>query len=173
MRKLRELKSGARYHVSARANRRESVLDSSEIKELFLAVLREAKMKYDFKIEHFCIMGNHYHLIIKPGENECLSVIMKWIMQVFAIRYNRRLGICGHVWGDRFYSRILVDREDFKRIFEYINSNPVKEHFVSDPGSWPYGGLCHHREGRFDILDLLPAWIAELFEAARLAYSVP
>ena len=173
MRKLRDLKAGARYHVSARANRREAILNPNEVKELFLTVLREAKMKYDFRIEHFCVMGNHYHLIIKPGENESLSVIMKWFMQVFAIRYNRRLGIRGHVWGDRFYSRIIVDREDFKRIFEYINDNPVKERFVPEPGSWPYGGLYHHRARRFDMLDPLPQWIAALFEAASPAAAIP
>lgn len=173
MRKHRNLRDGARYHVSARANYGEAILNPSEIKELFLLVLREAKKKYDFSIEHFCIMGNHYHLIIRPGKNECLSVVMKWIMQVFAMRYNRRLGISGHVWGDRFFSRIIVDREDFKRTFEYINDNPVKEHFVPEPGSWPYGGLYHHRTMRFDILDLLPQWIAALFKAASSTYAVP
>jgi REP element-mobilizing transposase RayT len=64
MRKPRELQDGARYHVTACANRKEMILDSRGSKELFLEVLRRAKAKYRFRIENFCIMGNHFHLVI-------------------------------------------------------------------------------------------------------------
>ena len=53
VRQPRELQDGARYHVTARANRKEMILDKGPMKELFLSVVRRAKTKYDFRIENF------------------------------------------------------------------------------------------------------------------------
>ena len=53
MRKSRILQDGARYHVIARANRKEMILDSGAMKDLFLETVARAKQKYDFKIENF------------------------------------------------------------------------------------------------------------------------
>ena len=64
MRKLRQLRKRAHYHVIARTNRRELIMEDKEFKSLFLSVMKEAKKKYDFKVINFCIMGNHVHLII-------------------------------------------------------------------------------------------------------------
>ena len=97
MRKPRELEENARYHVTARANRKEMILETSEMKEMFLSVLRRAKRKYDFRLENFCIMGNHFHFVIQPGRGESLSAIMRWIMSVFAMAYNKIRGFTGHV----------------------------------------------------------------------------
>jgi putative transposase len=85
MRLPRELKEGARYHVTARANRKEMILDTSSMKELFLSVVKRAKRKYDFRLENFCLMGNHFHLVVQPGRGESLSTIMRWILSVFAM----------------------------------------------------------------------------------------
>ena len=59
MRKSRELKDDARYHGTARANRKEMILDSKGSKELFLEVLRRAKAKYTLRIGNFCVMGSN------------------------------------------------------------------------------------------------------------------
>jgi REP element-mobilizing transposase RayT len=85
MRKARKVVQGAHYHVTARANRREFILNSPEMKELFLTVLKRAKGKYKFKLTTFCIMGNHIHFMMKPDENENLSRIMQWILAAFAV----------------------------------------------------------------------------------------
>jgi len=73
MRKARKIVRGGQYHVTARANRREFILNSPEMKDLFLEVLKRAKEKYKFRLTTFCIMGNHIHFMMKPEENESLS----------------------------------------------------------------------------------------------------
>lgn len=172
MRGLRLLRDGARYHVSARANRQEFLLDPKSAKLLFLGVLAEARKCYRFKVEDFCIMGNHFHLIIKPASGESLSMIMKWILQVFAIRYNRRHGLTGHFWGDRFFSRIIEGREEFRRLFEYINRNPCEAGLCRSPLAWPFCGLWHFLHRRSEILGrILPNWLKELYESAVLEFS--
>ena len=59
MRKSREIYFNAEYHVTARINRGEFVLESSEIKELFLSIVSRAKKKYSFKLQNFVVMSNY------------------------------------------------------------------------------------------------------------------
>ena len=163
MRKPRELKEGARYHVTARANNKAMILGKAPMKELFIAVVRRAKTKYRFQIENFCIMGNHIHLIIRPGKGESLSAIMRWIMSVFAMTYNRICGTCGHVWGGRFFSRIIRCFHELVLAFGYIDGNPVRANQVENPMDWIYGGLWHARAGCREILDGVADWMRPIF----------
>jgi putative transposase len=77
MRQARMLKEGARYHVTARTNNKLMLMRTDKMKELFLEIVIKAKKKYDFSLDHFCIMGNHFHFIIKPGKHESLSRILQ------------------------------------------------------------------------------------------------
>jgi len=72
MRKARKLCKDAKYHVTARANRRELILNTHEIKNLFINTMKRAKKKYKFAITTFCVMGNHIHIMIQPLEKENL-----------------------------------------------------------------------------------------------------
>jgi len=151
MRKLRKLQDGADYHVSARINRGEMILSPEGDKMLLLTVIKRAKKRYKFQIKNFCIMNNHIHLLIKPGEGESLSRIMQWILSVFAMAWNRKHHLTGHVWGERFFSRIIAGIVDFLRTFIYIDENPVYAQLVVHPRRWEFGGLWHHKHGRTDI----------------------
>lgn len=162
MRQPRKLEEGARYHVTARANRKEMILDSSAIKDLFLSVVKRAKAKYDFQLENFCIMGNHFHFVIRPGRGTNLSAIMRWILSVFAMTYNRIKGLTGHVWGSRFFSRIISCLRELLQVFEYIDDNPVKASQIDDRREWRWGGLWHDRTGCHDLVEALPAWLRPL-----------
>lgn len=174
MRKRRKLAEGARYHVTARANRREMIMESDEVKRILINVLARAKHKYSFSLENICIMENHFHLIIKPGKGENLSRIMQWIMSVFAMALNKRNGWKGHVWAERFFSRVIESFRAFVEIFDYIDQNPVKACIASRAQDWPYGGLAWHRAGLHDLVDLLPSTILALFPGhAQLSLSAP
>ena len=163
MRKPRELREGALYHVTARANRQEMILDGKGMKDLFLEVLTRAKGKYRFRIENFCVMGNHIHLMIRPGSKESLSRILQWVLSVFAMAFNRIHGFTGHVWGCRFFSRIVGGFQQFLKIFQYIDENPVEAHRVDDARDWEYGGLWHDRHGLHGIQDGFGEWAMLLF----------
>jgi putative transposase len=139
------------------------IFDTSSMKELFLSVVVRAKQKYDFRIENFCIMGNHFHFVIQPLHGESLSAIMRWIMSVFAMAFNKIKGFTGHVWGCRFFSRIIVSLRDLIEVFEYIDHNPVKASQVEDRREWRYGGLSHNREGCREIVEESPGWLGLLF----------
>ena len=88
------------------------------MKDLFLETVARAKRKYDFRIDNFCVMGNHFHMIVQPLNGVSLSTIMQWIMSVFAMApgsdsvltksksredWNRIHNQTGHVWGGRWF----------------------------------------------------------------------
>lgn len=156
MRKKRELVIGARYHVISRANRKEMIFNSPQIKEMFLKVIRKAKIKYNFSILNFCIMGNHFHLIIQPNDDQNLSRIMQWILSVFAVRFNRFFNYQGHVWYDRFTSKVIKSFHQYLLTFLYIARNPVRAKITLNPTDYPYNGISFLQKGILDILERPP-----------------
>jgi putative transposase len=153
MRKPRTLKGGAKYHISAKINRGEFIFNEKEIKDLFLEIIKRSKKKYKFLLIHFVIMSNHLHLIVHPQYNENLSRIMQWILSVFAIHYNKKYKITGHVFQDRFWSRVIEDIKDLFKTFEYISENPVRAGIVTKAEEYIYSGYYHILKGIFDIID--------------------
>lgn len=119
-------------------------------------------------------MGNHVHLMIRPGPGTNLSRLMQWILGVFAAAYNRRWGLSGHVWGERFFSRIVEGLKAFLEVFAYIDANPVRGGLVAAPRDWPYGGLRRHRMGTCELQEPYRAVVGLLKpEHAPLALPVP
>lgn len=163
MRQPRFLQEGARYHVTARINRKEMLLDPAATKELFMSTVARARRKYSFRIWNFCIMNNHVHLLIEPSRGESLSAIMRWILGVFAMAWNRRHDMTGHVWGDRFHSRVLPGLWEFRMAFGYIDNNPVKASLARSAADWLYGGLACARTSRGPLIEKAPAWLRLLF----------
>jgi putative transposase len=175
MRQPRYLQAGAEYHVVARANRSEYILESPEIKELFLNVVRKAKQKYSFSVRNFCVMSNHFHVMIRPAPGESLSKIMQWILSVFAVKFNRIFGYVGHVWYDRFKSKVIESFRHFLATFLYITANPVKARMVEAVTDYPFCGLRHIRDGDYTIVDRptgeLTLLLSELFSSPTLPRS--
>ena len=161
MRKSRELQNDAEYHVTAKINRGEFILESDEIKDLFLQIVLRAKKKYSFQIRGFTIMDNHVHFLMKPGKEDCLSRIMQWILSVFAIYYNKMYNLKGHVWHDRFKSKVIKSFRQLIATFKYICDNPVKADMVKDPQKYLYGTLWFIHQKRFDFVER-PDFILQL-----------
>lgn len=147
MRKPRKLSAKVIYHVCARANRQELILEDEQIKMMLLDVISQAKKKYNFLFRNFCIMGNHIHLEIEPCGDISLSKIMQWILSVFAIRYNRLFKYKGHVWYDRFKSKIIESFQQLINTFLYIANNPVRAELVMHPLDFKYSGLHFYERG--------------------------
>lgn len=168
MRKPRFLVEGAEYHVVARANRREFILNTPQMKGLFLNIVHRAKRKYSFTVRNFCIMSNHIHFLIRPGTGESLSRIMQWILSVFASTFNRISGYIGHVWYDRFKSVVIGTLRQFVAAFAYITDNPVKAGIVRRAIDYRHVGIRHIRDGDHSIVEPPDDLIALLFPSVSV-----
>src|SRR5947208_10767360 len=86
-RKLRVQYSGAIYHVMNRGDRREPIFDDDLDRQRFLQTLAEACAKTDWQVHAWCLMGNHFHLVIEtPQPNLVLG--MKWFLGTYTSRFN-------------------------------------------------------------------------------------
>jgi putative transposase len=161
MRKKREYVDGAMYHVTSRTNDRIRVFKCNIGKKTMLLTLRDAKDRFGFKLLNFCIMPTHIHLLILPREKANLSKIMQWIKTQSAKRWNAIHGSTDHLWGDRFFARIIKGPRDYFKVMDYINQNPVKAELVQNPEDWKASGayyVCNDISGLVDYtaLDRLP-----------------
>jgi hypothetical protein len=74
---------------------------------VFDGVFRETMLRFVFEVRRLHIEGDLLRFYIRPEEGLELPLIMKWMKQTFAQRYNREAGRTGHIWGDRYWSRIV------------------------------------------------------------------
>ena len=156
MRQIRLLELNAIYHVTARINRGEFIFNDVPMRTLFLDYVKRVKKKYSFAIYNFCVMGNHIHFVIRPDKGSSLSNIMQWLLGNYAKGWNKVHNVKGHLWGDRFFSKIIRTLRSFMRVFEYICQNPVKAGLVERAEWWEFGGVCHYKKGEVGILDIPP-----------------
>src|SRR5205814_6566501 len=126
-RKLRIQYPGAIYHVINRGDRREDIFKGDADRKLFLATLAQACAKTDWQIHAFCLMRNHFHLVVEtPGAN--LVSGMKWLLGVYTKRFNIRHKLCGHLFAGR-YKASIVDGSGtgyLRTVCDYVHLNPVR-----------------------------------------------
>jgi REP element-mobilizing transposase RayT len=93
--------------VRSDINNREPVFNQTGAVALFVRVFRETMLRFPFEVRGLCIETDRISFYIKPEDGLELPAIMKQMKQVFAQRYNALTGRSGHIWGDRYWSRIL------------------------------------------------------------------
>jgi len=127
----------ALYHVTARGNRQETIFLDDNDRRLFLDLLAQAFDRFDASALAYCLMGNHYHLVLRTRQPN-LSELMRHVNGVFTQRINRRHGTAGHVFQGRFKA-ILVDRDAYLlEVCRYVDLNPVRAGLVAAARDWPW-----------------------------------
>jgi putative transposase len=122
---------GAFYHVINRGNAGEEIFKNIRDREKFMTNLETATERFDLRIHTYCLMTNHYHLLVEtPRAN--LSQAVKWINVSYAAYYNRKHQRRGHLFQGRFKA-ILVDADAYlKHLSRYIHLNPLRAKMVED-----------------------------------------
>jgi len=136
-RPLRITFPGAFYHVTSRGNERKAVFKSKRDREKFLEYLESATLRYDARIHTYCLMDNHYHLLLEtPSGN--LSQIMRHINGAYTTYFNVKRDRSGHLFQGR-YKAILVDIDEYaKELSRYIHLNPVRAKIVQKPEEYAW-----------------------------------
>ncbi len=129
--------AGALYHVTARGNRQEAIYEDDTDREAFISVFRDVCDSYHWVCHAYCLMDNHYHLLIETPEGN-LSRGMRQLNGVYTQRFNRAHGRVGHVFQGR-YKAILVDKDRYLlELSRYIVLNPVRAGRVRSARDWPW-----------------------------------
>lgn len=172
-RPLRLALPGGIYHLIARGNDRQDVFQDKRDRKLFLAVLEHSVERYGWLCHSYCLMDNHYHLLVEtPKPN--LSIGMRQLNGLYARRFNIRHGRCGHVFQARFRSIVVQRDSHLLRTARYIVLNPVRAGVCTHPEQWTwssYRALAGSAPARaFLCTDVLLGQFGKTRTAAQGAY---
>jgi REP element-mobilizing transposase RayT len=136
-RPLRVHLPGALYHVMSRGNARQKIFLDADDYARFLARLAATTTRFDVRCRAYCLMPNHYHLLLEPAALP-LSRMMQQLNSSYSQWFNRRHGRVGHVLQGRFKALVLDDESYLRRVVRYMVLNPVRGRLVENPAQWPW-----------------------------------
>jgi REP element-mobilizing transposase RayT len=131
---------GAVYHITSRGNEKNPIFLSNKDRTLFLNTLEKTIDKYKWVCHAYCLMDNHYHLLIDtPLPN--LSSGMRQLNSVYTQAFNKRHKRIGHLYQGRFKA-IVIDKESYLlEVARYVVLNPVRSKIVDHPSKWRWSSF--------------------------------
>ena len=174
---------GLCYHVLNRGNRRETVFHKPEDYDAFVKTTVDACVRLPMSVLGYCLMPNHFHLVIRPKADGDLGRWMQWLLTAHARRYHRHYGTTGHVWQGRFKAFPIEDDDHLRTVLRYVERNPLRAELVTHAEDWRWSSLASWREGNSHLWlgdpPLRPeSWLERVNEPlsaadlARLRHSV-
>jgi putative transposase len=136
---------GQAFHILNRGNDRATVFHKSDDFRAFIDLLAEAKVRTPVRTAAFCILSNHFHLVVEPERNANLSEFMHWWFTSHVRRYHSHHGTSGHVWQGRFKSFPIQKDDHFLTVVRYVLQNPVRARLTQRPDEWRWSSL-HYPE---------------------------
>jgi REP element-mobilizing transposase RayT len=128
----------------------------------FLGLLGETCRRYDWQTFGYCLMGNHYHLVLRTLK-PTLSRGMQWLNGCYARWFGDRHGQKGHVLFRRFHSVVVESDRQLVDTLRYVLRNPVNAGLCSHPDSWPSSSYAATIGREPPPCFLITDWIAEQF----------
>ena len=123
---------GAFYHVTSRGNERKAIFRNDRDRQKFLSYLESAHESYGARVHVFCLMENHYHLLLETPRGN-LSQILHHVNGAYTTYYNVKRRCSGHLFQGR-YRALLVEKESYcQELSRYIHLNPVRAALVKEP----------------------------------------
>jgi putative transposase len=166
-RKPRLVVAGMPHHVVQRGNNKDRIFFSSADYKFFLDVLLEAKTRYPCRIYSYCLMINHFHLLISPEKNENISLLMKLLGAKYVRYINKAYGRTGTLWEGRFKCSLVQEELYFLSCLRYIEMNPLRAGMVNSPEMYRWSSFRFRGFGeKSPFLDLDP-WYNSLAEQAQ------
>ena len=161
-RPLRVEYPGAYYHVINRGNAGDDIFNSDRDREKFLEYLEKAVERFSIVVHTYCLMSNHYHLLIETPQPN-LSAAIQWLNVSYAAYYNKKRQRSGHLFQGRFKS-ILVNADEYlTHLSRYIHLNPVRANIVTGPAEFPWSSYRAFI-GRIKAPDWLETgWLLAIF----------
>ena len=172
-RPLRIAYPGAFYHITSRGNERKDIFKSQKDREKFVSYLESATERYGALIHIFCLMTNHYHILMEtPSGN--LSQIMRHINGAYTTYFNVKRQRSGHLFQGR-YKAILVDIDEYtKELSRYIHFNPVRAKMVDRPEEYRWSSyqyyIGHKKSPKWLATDFILGYFGNKHSVAQRGY---
>ena len=145
-RTARASKGGVIYHVINRGNGRGQVFHDEEGYAAFVELLGKAHERMKMEVLSYCLMPNHFHLVLRPPDDDSLGTWMHWLLTSHVRRHHRRYGTSGHVWQGRFKAFPVQEDDHLLTVLRYVERNPLRANLVRDASAWPWSSLRWWRQ---------------------------
>ena len=129
--------AGALYHVTSRGDRREDIYLTDNDRNAYLEILGEVCERYNWIIHAYCLMDNHYHILIETPDSN-LSKGMRQLNGVYTQYFNRTHNRVGHVYQGRYVAIIIQKETYLLEVARYVVLNPVRARMVRTAKDWPW-----------------------------------
>jgi putative transposase len=129
------------YHALNRGNERGRVFHDADDYHGFVKLLREACARVPMRLVGFCLMPNHFHLVLWPHGDGDLSRWMQWLLTTQVHGYRRRYRGSGHVWQGRFKAFPIAEDEHLLAVLRYVERNPLRAGLVERAEDWAWSSL--------------------------------
>ncbi len=148
------------YHVLNRANARMTIFEKPEDYDAFERVLEEAVERTKTRLLSYCVMPNHWHLVVWPREDDELSRFVGWLTLTHTRRWHahRRSTGTGHVYQGRFKSFPVQEDDHLLTVCRYVERNALRADLVSRAEGWKWNSLHRWKFGDAKERSLLSAW---------------
>ena len=160
------------YHVVSRGNERGAIFRDDADRCRFLELLGQVGNRYHWRILAYCLMRNHYHLLVQTPEPN-LARCMRQLNGVYAQWFNRRHARVGHLLQGRYGARLVQADEHLLSVVRYIVRNPVAACLCENPSAWRFSShratLGEEPPGYLDTRRLL-SYYGPTCELARESY---
>ena len=134
----RALADNCLYHIINRGNGRQQVFHKDGDYRAFIDLMLHAREKHPIRIYAWCLMPNHFHLLVQPEQADQLNKYMQWLMTSHVRRYHSHYKSSGHVWQGRYKSFIVQNDDYLLTVTRYIEANPVRSGLSATAVQWPW-----------------------------------
>ncbi len=143
-RRSRRALSAPFFHVINRSVRKVPIFGRSADYRAFLNVLREGLQRHPLRLVSYCVLSNHWHLVVESSDTIALIKFMQWVTATHAIRWHRRHKTVGQgpVYQGRFHSEPLEGAADLTRVCRYVERNALRAGLVARAQDWPWSSLA-------------------------------
>ena len=154
------------YHVTSRGNEKRAIFKDDGDRFLFFNVLNQVKKRYNWFCHAYCLMNNHYHLVIETPDGN-LSKGMRQLNGVYTQIFNKKHKRVGHLFQGR-YKAILIQRESYLlEVSRYVVLNPVRIKVVRKPEEWKWSSYRSTAGKEKAEVFLTVDWILGQFDSDR------
>ena len=142
------------YHIINRGVEQRNIFLQDEDYNKFLDLLKEMLKKFNITLHTYCLMTNHYHLLIETHK-ENISQAIQYLNSHYSTYFNRKYKRTGHLWQGRFLSYFLYMDEHPWIVAKYIERNPITAKMVRKISDYPHQSfyLWKHKSERLNLLD--------------------
>jgi len=145
-----KIESGSLYHVYNRGNNKDKVFFEEDNYLYFHRLLHKYSQEYRIKVHVYCYMPNHYHLLVRIGDDNKLSDMMrKWIL-AYTKAINKRYNRVGHLFQDRYKIKKVDSIEYYLQLSRYIHINTFFASLVSSINVWKHSSYCKYISDEID-----------------------